>query len=247
MPTSITAVETRMSASPSRKRRITSSFCLPDMRPCSSSSRRSGKTCVRSRSYSAVAAFTSSVSDSSTSGQMTNAWRPFSTCAAHEALGVVALVRADPRRLDRLAAGRHLVDDGDVEVAVQRQRERARDRRRRHHEHVRRVRGLRALLAQGGALHDAEAVLLVDDGDAEVVEAHAALDQRVRAAGDVDLAGLDRLVQLALLLRLQAAGEQRDADLGRALRCEQQRRLRRIEERRRDVRGRRAVRRRRAA
>ena len=113
---------------------------------------------------------------------------------AHEALGAGALVGGDPRRLDRLAARRQLVDDGDVEVAVERERERARDRRRRHHEHVRRVRGLRALLAQRRALHDAEAVLLIDDGDAEIVEAHAALDQRVRAAGDVDLAALERVV-----------------------------------------------------
>ena len=136
---------------------------------------------------------------------------PLLDLAAQETLRVAAFVRAHPRRPDRLASRRQLVHHRDVEVAVERQRQRARDRRRGHHQHVRRVRRLRALLAERRALHDAEAVLLVDDGDAEVVEAHAALDERVRAADHVDLAGLDRFVQLALLLRLQAAGEHRDS------------------------------------
>jgi hypothetical protein len=137
---------------------------------------------------------------------------PLLDLGAEEALGVLAGVRRDPARLDGLAAGRQLIDHGDVEVAVDGEGERARDGRGGHDEHVRRVGAEGALLAQGGALHDAEAVLLIDDGEAEVVEADAALDQRVRAAGDVDLAALERLVDLAPLLRLEGAGEQRDAE-----------------------------------
>ena len=39
---------------------------------------------------------------------------------------------------------------------------------------------------------DAEAMLLVDDGEAEIAEDDALLKQRVRADGDVDLARRER-------------------------------------------------------
>ena len=45
----------------------------------------------------------------------------------------------------------------------------------------------RASLDERRALLDAEAVLLVDDGDREVAELDALLDQRVRADDDVRL------------------------------------------------------------
>ena len=45
-----------------------------------------------------------------------------------------------------------------------------------------------ASLGEGGTLLDAEAVLLVDDGDREVGELHLALDQRVRADCDPHVA-----------------------------------------------------------
>ena len=48
--------------------------------------------------------------------------------------------------------------------------------------------GCVALAAQQVALLDAEAVLLVDHRDAEVGELDAAVEQRVRADEDVDLA-----------------------------------------------------------
>ena len=55
--------------------------------------------------------------------------------------------------------------------------------------HDEQVRGLLALAAQGVALLDAEAVLLVDDDQAEVVELHLVLDQGVGADDDAGLAG----------------------------------------------------------
>ena len=61
--------------------------------------------------------------------------------------------------------GRLLVHDRDVEVAVGGERQRARDGRRGHHEHV----GVVALLPQVLPLQDAEAVLLVDDREAEAL------------------------------------------------------------------------------
>ena len=51
--------------------------------------------------------------------------------------------------------------------------------------------GTLRLAAQGVALLDAEAVLLVDDDQAEVVELDAVLDQRVRADDDAGVAGDD--------------------------------------------------------
>ncbi len=67
-------------------------------------------------------------------------------------------------------------------------------------------------LGERGALLDAEAVLLVDDGDGEVGELDLALDQRVRADGDPDVARRDELVRGAALARGDARGEQRDPD-----------------------------------
>ena len=49
---------------------------------------------------------------------------------------------------------------------------------------TRRCGRLLALAAQGVALLDAEAVLFVDDDQAQVVELHLVLDQRVRADDD---------------------------------------------------------------
>ena len=67
-----------------------------------------------------------------------------------------------------------------------RHQQRARDRRRRHDQHV--GAAAAALGLQREALMHAEAVLLVDDGEGEIVEDHVGLEQRVRADEDVDLA-----------------------------------------------------------
>ena len=99
----------------------------------------------------------------------------------------LALGRAHVRR-DRPAAGRELAQDGHVEVAVGGERERARDRRRGHVQHVRRE-ALRRLAVERAALVDAEAVLLVDDGDRQPVELDRLLDQRVGADEQLQLAG----------------------------------------------------------
>src|SRR5437899_12645403 len=59
---------------------------------------------------------------------------------------------------------------------------------------------------ESGALLDAEAVLLVDDGDGKVAQLEAFLDQRMRPDDDV---GAERHLPLALARR---AGEERTAD-----------------------------------
>ena len=69
-------------------------------------------------------------------------------------------------RVDRRAARRLFVERGDIHVAEIGQHQRARDRRRRHHQQIRRL----ALARQREALMHAEAMLLVDDGEAEIAE-----------------------------------------------------------------------------
>src|SRR5262249_60154920 len=90
-------------------------------------------------------------------------------------------------RRRRAPSRRKLVEGGDVEVAVDRERERARDRRRRHDEKVRQVVTLPD--AELHPLRDPEAMLLVDDGEAELGEPDALGEERVRADEEVDRAG----------------------------------------------------------
>jgi hypothetical protein len=63
------------------------------------------------------------------------------------------------------------------------------------------------LLAQGGALPDAEAVLLIDDGEAEAVEVDVRLHECVCADDDVDFAGGDGVVGGGLFGGLERAFE----------------------------------------
>ena len=86
--------------------------------------------------------------------------------------------------VDRLAAGRLLAQFGDVHVAEIGQHQRARDRRGGEHQHVDRL----ALLRQRQPLMHAEAVLLVDDGQREIVERDLFLKQRVGADQEIDVA-----------------------------------------------------------
>ena len=106
------------------------------------------------------------------------------------------------------APRRQLVDDGDVEVAVDGHGQGAGYGRGGHHQHVRRPDVLGPEL---GPLRHAEAVLLVDDGEAEVGEYHCVFDQRVGAYQDVDAAGGEVGKQLRADALAGRAGEQLDA------------------------------------
>ena len=98
----------------------------------------------------------------------------------------------------------------DVEVRVQHLAQRARDRGRGHQQDVG---GAAArLVLEGPALLHAEPVLLVHDGEREVVERDGILEERVRPHDDLRLPGADRLDGLAPRLRRQRAREQDDAD-----------------------------------
>ena len=184
MPTSITVVATSTSAPPAANAAIAACFSRGRIWPCSSTTRKSRELGRRARrSNSAVAARACSASDSSTSGQTTNAWRPGAQLLADALVGAAALALAAAtcvaigwRPAGQLAQRRH------VEVAVARsRRERARDRRRGHVQDVRREARPAPCASSARALAHAEAVLLVDDRDGEAVELDGVLDQRVRA------------------------------------------------------------------
>ena len=94
----------------------------------------------------------------------------------HQVLVVGADVGAD-----RAAALGRRLDHGDVAQAGERHLQRARDRRRRERQHVH----LELQLAEQLLLLDAEALLLVDDHQAEVLAADVAREQPVGADQDV--------------------------------------------------------------
>ena len=85
---------------------------------------------------------------------------------------------------DRCAARRHFVEKRNVEIREQAHREAARNRRRRHHQQVR----LRSQRFHFRAVEDAEAMLLVDDAEAQLADSHPLLNQRVRSEHDRDFA-----------------------------------------------------------
>ena len=87
---------------------------------------------------------------------------------------------------DRLAVGRRRVEEREVADAGEAHLQRARDRRRRQREHV----DVGAQLLDRLLVRHAEALLLVDDEQAEVLERDVARQQPVGADDDVDLADL---------------------------------------------------------
>ena len=88
------------------------------------------------------------------------------------------------RRADRAAALGRRLDDRDVAHAGERHVQRARDRRRAQRQHV----DLEAERLQELLLLDAEALLLVEDDEAELLRDHVAAQHAVRADEHVDLA-----------------------------------------------------------
>ena len=108
---------------------------------------------------------------------------------------------------DGRAAGRQLIDGGDIQIGVVAHGQRARDRRGRHHQHV----GLHAfgeqLVAQRQPLRHTKAVLLVDDGQRQLVEFHLALDDGVRAHHQPRLARGNQRQHRAPLFGFLGAGQ----------------------------------------
>src|SRR5215212_2799306 len=117
-------------------------------------------------------------------------------------LDELLVVLADVGAHRAAALGRRL-DHADVAQPGERHLERARDRRRGQRQHV----DAQLQLAQQLLLLHAEALLLVDDQQAELLRAHVAGEQAVGAYEDVDLALLEALDRLVHLLgRAEARG-----------------------------------------
>ena len=125
----------------------------------------------------------------------------------------VAVVGFDVAGDDGGATGGHFVYGGNVEVAVEGEGEGAGDGGGGHDEDMRR--GV-AFAPQGGALHDAESVLFVDDGEGEVGDLHGLLDEGVGADDDVEVAVGGALLKDVSEGLTGTAGDEADGD-GRAL------------------------------
>ena len=136
--------------------------------------------------------------------------RPRARSPADQVLVVGADVGAD-----RAAALGRRLDHRDVAQARQAHLQGARDRRRRERQHV----DLQLQLAQQLLLLDPEALLLVDDDQAELLGADVAGEQPVGADQDVDLAGLEVGEHRFHLGRLAQAGDALDPErqVGEAL------------------------------
>ena len=123
-------------------------------------------------------------------------------------------------RLDRCAAWRQLVNYRDIEVGEITHRQGARNRRGTHHQLVRflfapagrlALAGI-CLLAQGQALTDTEAMLLIDDRQPQLGETYSLLKQRMGADGQLRTAGGNRSDRLAFVLCFQTAGQPGDGN-----------------------------------
>ena len=211
IPTSITVVATSTWVSPEAKRAIAAAFSAEGICPWRTPSSKPRSSPAASRPASTSAALPCCFSDSATSGQTTNAWRPSRSSRAEQLEGGRAVGLADQPRLHRAAPGRQLAQRRRVEVAVGGQRERAGDRRRGHVEDVgREPRG--RLGVERPPLLDPEAVLLVDHADAEPRELDRRLDQRVGAQDQPQLAAGELAQRLLAGRRRRRPGQQRKGD-----------------------------------
>ena len=92
-------------------------------------------------------------------------------------------------RPDRLPPRRQLVDNRAVEIRVSCHRQGPRNRRRGHDELMRRHGPALTLLFELQPLVNAETVLLVDDHQRELLEAHGLLKERMRTHDDLRMSG----------------------------------------------------------
>ena len=122
----------------------------------------------------------------------------------HAVVGLVAAGHLPDVGNDRPAPGRTLSQFRDIEIPVRRRRERPGDRRRRHDELVR----MESLRGKCRALHDAEAMLLVDDRETQIAERDVLLDQCVRPHHEARTAVRNAGERLAPGGRGERAGQQ---------------------------------------
>src|SRR5713226_5246050 len=114
-------------------------------------------------------------------------------------------------RGDGSAAGRQLVENGNVQVAIESERQRARDGRGGEHEDVRGVAVGGGFIHQALALEDAEAMLLVNGDEAEAGEGNVVFDEGVGADDELGFAGADAIEGRGFFRDFQTTDEEFDA------------------------------------
>ena len=166
MPLSMIDVVTSTSASPARNASITFSSCALVHLPVRDEHARRGRQLahVLGRLVDGLHAVVQ-VEDLALAGEL------LLDGDAHQVVAVLADVGAD-----LVAAARRRLDDGDVADAAERHLQGARDRRGREAHHV----DLQLEVAQQLLLAHAEALLLVDDDQAQVLGTHVGAEQPVR-------------------------------------------------------------------
>ena len=205
MPLSMIDVVTSTSASPARKASMTFSSSRSCIWPWATSSRAARRQLAHvlgglvDRLHAVV-----QVEHLALAGQL------LLDGDAHQVVAVLADVGAD-----LVAAARRRLDDRDVADAAERHLQRARDGRGRQAHHV----DLQLEVAQQLLLAHAEALLLVDDHQAEVLGMHVGGEQAVRADQHVELAGRELGEDAALLGGGAEARDHADLDgqVGEAL------------------------------
>ena len=98
-----------------------------------------------------------------------------------------------------------MADDARVQIAVDRKRQRTRDGRCRHNEQI----GTGALRAQSVALAHTKAVLFIDDHERQVLKVHVFGKNSMGAKEDIELAGLQLLMDPLALGRRSGTRQQR--------------------------------------
>ena len=210
-PTSITVVETRIASSPEANAAMTRSLSLPASRAM-----HQADTIAEAGAKLGVARFRRGDIEQLRLGDQRA--DPIDLRAAVDGArdagdDFVEPFERNGAGCDRLPSRRLFVEPRYIHVAIAREQQRARDRRRGHHQKL----GARAcaLGLEREPLMHAEAMLLVDDDQAEVFEGDLLLEQRVRADQDVDVARLERVEDLGALASALAAREQRNAQASR--------------------------------
>ena len=123
---------------------------------------------------------------------------------AEEIPHVVCSLAWNAARHDGRSARGQLVEHAYVEITVERERQSAGNRRGGHYQYIRF--GLIGFLHQPEPLQDAEAVLLIDDNEAEAIEFHFFFDQRVGADDQLCFAAIDETSIGALSVFVERAG-----------------------------------------
>ena len=175
MPDSMIVVETSTSASPARNACIRSSSSRSDIWPCATRNRRLRAELLEplGRLVDRLDAVVE-VEGLALRGRARARAPPLTSSSSCSPDG----------RPDRPAPLGRRLDDRDVAQAGQRHVERARDRRRREREHV----DLEPQRAEELLLRDAEALLLVDDDEPELLRDDVAREDPVRPDEHLDLA-----------------------------------------------------------